>query len=118
MHVNVTFLVQGINFFITYKLLTAFFFGPIIKSIKNKKTKQEKLETNINQREKDLLTLEKEKHQNLSSFQSHAQVKYQFSHRTHYEEPIEVKTEEEPVETKKLQEQIIDLLIKKVPDVY
>jgi len=118
MHLNVTFFVQGINFFITYKLLTAFFFGPIIQSIKEKKEKKEKLEAGIKQEETYLVTLEKEKHHNLSSFQAHAQKKYPFSHRTYYEEPIEIKATEELVETKKLQEQIIDLLIKKVPDVY
>ena len=78
MKVNATFFIQITNLFVTYKILKSFFFKPVITFLENKKYKLKKIKNEISEKEKELLSLEREKDKNLLSFQIKTKKKYPF----------------------------------------
>jgi len=116
MHINATFLVQIINFLITYAALNTLLFKPVIASLQEKKKKREELENSIKQEEKKLLALEKEKTNKITIFQAKIKKLYPFTSPLHYKQPPELPPiKKEHIDTNILQKEVTNLLIKKVP---
>ena len=119
MHINVTFLIQVINFLITYKILKTFLFRPVLSSIKEKKEKREKFEQSIEKKEQELIVLEKKKIENVDIFQKHVKKTYPFVASTTCDKPqLEFTPEKETVDREKIKKDVVDWLVEKVPDGY
>ena len=116
MNINITFFIQIINFFVTYKLLNVLFFKPIIKSIEKKKQKEESVNLKINNQEQVLLNLQKEKVEHVVSFQSHVKKDYPFI--SPYERmqfiDIEIEQDVSIADTAELAKDVSDWIVKKV----
>ena len=119
MHINATFLIQIINFLLTYTVLDKLLFKPALASIKEKKVKQKTLEASIQKEEEKLLELEKDKDDKIAAFQVRVQEQYPFISPLHYKKAPELaQIEKEIIDTKVLQKQITEFLVKKVPHGY
>ena len=119
MNINATFLIQIIHFLIAYKMLNALLFRPAIASLKEKRDKRKQIETAIKQEEETLLSLEKEKTEQIVTFQAHVKKQYPFVTPLPHEEVIETaRTVPEEVDIKQVKQELVDLLVTKVPDVY
>ena len=70
MRLNLTFLVQIVNFYVTYRLLRILFFEPIKKSIDKKKQIIKDKKGLIRDREKELLEMQHKKRNRLLAFQN------------------------------------------------
>jgi len=116
MDINATFLVQIINFFVIYKVLTVFFFKPIIASLEEKKAKKESLEKSIKEKEEVLVSLEKQKKEEIKVFQEHVKTEYPFISPTETDKPVEMEVKiKKEADTKELKNKVVDLLVSKVP---
>jgi hypothetical protein len=119
MHINLTFVIQIVNFLVVYKVLNSLLFKPVLASLEAKQEKKSKLEKSIKNKEEELTLLEKEKKENIVTFQQHAKQTYPFIQPQHYEKPIEVTyTKTTEADKKKLKKEVTDWLIKKVPHAY
>lgn len=141
MHINVTFLIQIANFLITYKILSVFLFKPIIASLEEKKVKKENLFNTIQEKEDQILALEKEKTEKITSFQTYATKKYAFCAPKFYEKNIDIepkqkispsmdgksaikslvgneKSASSTKEKAEIEKKLTNLIVTKVPDAY
>lgn len=115
-NINITFFIQVINFFVTYKLLNIFLFKPVIASIQKKKQNDELISAKIKQQEQVLLDLQKEKVGHVVSFQSHVKKDYPFI--SPYERMpfkyIEINQDVSNLDIAELTKDVSDWIIKKV----
>jgi hypothetical protein len=119
MHINATFLIQIINFIITYYVLNTFLFKPIIKSLKRKQEKETALKTSIEKEEENILTLEKKKHEKVLSFQRKMKKEFPYIAPVTPDKPIDIEVDiTKATPDKALQKEVTNLLVKRVPDAY
>lgn len=119
MHINATFLVQIINFVVTYHILNCFLFKPVIASLKEKREKRDGLEHAIQTEEEKLLALEKEKTEKIVAFQTHVKESYPFISLAAIEKPSEItRVIPEKIDTDQLKKEVTQLLVEKVPHAY
>ncbi len=117
MYVNITLLIQIINFSITYHLLNKLIFSPIIISLKKKKTVEDNFINSLKKEEHLLLSKEKRLHQDLIDFQRKIQKKYVPLTKKSIEVQFDITYERDEKEVKNLTKKIKDLLVKEVPRV-
>ena len=119
MHINATFLIQIINFIITYYVLNRFLFRPIIASLKRKHDNKTALTTSIEKEETNIIALEKEKYEAVISFQRNMKKKFPYISPIIEDKPVEVVSDVEvKIDTKALQKEVANFLIEKVPHAY
>ncbi|MBU1007956.1 hypothetical protein KKA53_02665 [Candidatus Dependentiae bacterium] len=119
MHINATFLVQIINFLITYHVLNIFLLKPVITSLKEKKLKRKKLEQKIKIEEEALRSLEKEKSDSIVIFQEHVKETYPFVSLAISEKLPESKhVFIEKIDANQLKQAVTQALVKRVPNAY
>jgi F0F1-type ATP synthase membrane subunit b/b' len=125
MHINATFLIQIINFVVTYYILNRFLFKPIIASIKRKHEKEIGLKKSIKKEENKIVTLEKEKHEVVLSFQRNMKKKFPYISPIIQDKPVDVEAEkafalltQEKIDKKTLQKEVTKFLIERVPHEY
>jgi len=117
MHINATFLVQIINFLISYYVLNRFLFKPVIASIRKKQETETALKASIEKEENDIIALKKEKYESIISFQRKMRKKFPYISKTIQDKPIDVAPEIARPKNPKLQKEVTDFLVKRVPDV-
>ena len=116
MHINITFIIQIINFFITYKVLNIFLFKPVIASLEVKQAKREKLEGSITKEETALAKLERTKAENVVAFQDHVKDEYPYVSLVQEDSYLDIaKIKTEHIDTKELESQVTKWLVEKVP---
>ena len=117
MQINVTLVIQIINFFITYKVLNAFLFRPAIDALETKQKKKDALQNQIDTQEEELITIEKEKVEAIVTFQNHVKKCYPFIQTYTVEKQLEFDITPQPkmIDKEKLEKQITDWLVEKVP---
>lgn len=116
MKINITFIIQIINFFITYKVLNIFLFKPVIASLEAKRAKQKALEKSITKEEEVLLSLEKTKAADVVAFQGKVKEEYPFISLVQEDSFLDItKIKTETIDTKNLESEVTQWLIEKVP---
>lgn len=118
MQINATFIVQLINFFITYHVLNFLVFKPIIASLHHKEKEEKKINDSIAHEEEILLSLEKEKSQAMRTFQTQTKEKYPYVSLVEKEKEEEFKIPKTEIDQTALEKQVTDFLIEKVPHEY
>lgn len=120
MNINVTFIIQIINFIIVYMVLHRFLFGPVLTSISQKKEKKAVFEKDIKAKEDELIKLEQKKRKAIVSFQAHATKAYPFVASPKCDTPLDVESKImfEDVDTKKMKKELKSWLLSKVPHGY
>ncbi len=115
MRINLTLLVQVINFSITYWFLNRFMFRPVIEFLNQKKTKEEKTKKRLEKKEQDLLCMEKKKHQDLGDFKVKMKKEYGIVPPKTAQVPSELHIEINKKEIEKLTDIAKKILVKRVP---
>lgn len=77
MQINATFLIQIINFWISYAMLHKLLFKPFVQLIEKKHAAQAKMLGLIKSKEHVLVVLQDDKKQNLEDFRAHLKATYQ-----------------------------------------
>jgi len=118
MQINVTFIIQIINFWISYFILHKILFKPVVQLIQNKETAKDLLVEGIKAKETALLHLQDEKKQNLEDFRCYLKTKYTFE-KPHFEEiPALIMLETKREDISKIITQECDLIVQKAHDAY
>lgn len=78
MQINVTFIIQIINFWISYAMLHKFLFKPFVQLINNKEAARETLIKGLRAKEQRLLQLQEDKKKNLETFRTYVKTQYPF----------------------------------------
>ena len=76
MYINLTFIIQTANFFITYWFLGKYLFTPFIAILKEKEDREARLHAHIEGDEKLLIVLKQTKDDQLVSFQQKVMAQY------------------------------------------
>jgi hypothetical protein len=118
MAVNVTFIIQIANFWVSYFMLHKLIFSPVMRVLKNKETAQKLLRESLKDREHVLLRVQEEKKQIISDFKEHVRVRYA---------PISTQIKEIPLikiesqkcdEIEAVTEKMCNILVTKANDAY
>jgi len=117
MRVNLTLFIQIINFSITYWFLNRFMFKPVIKFLKQKKSKEEKTRKELDKKEQDLLMTEKKKHQELDDFKVRMKKEYSVAPPKVTQIPSELYCKINKKEIEKLIDVAKKMLVKRIPHV-
>jgi hypothetical protein len=78
MQINATFLIQIINFWVTYTILHRLLLRPLVHLINKKDAAKATMIEGIKQKEHVLARLQEDKHKNLEIFRNHVKTKYIF----------------------------------------
>lgn len=78
MQINVTFVIQIINFWISYTVLHKLLFKPFVGLIHNKEAARDTLTNGLKAKEQRLLQLQEDKKKNLETFRSYIKAQYPF----------------------------------------
>jgi hypothetical protein len=76
MAVNITFIIQIANFWVSYFMLNKLIFSPVMRSLQSKETAQKLLQESLKDREHDLVSLQEEKQKSVNDFKEHLRVRY------------------------------------------
>ena len=118
MNINSTFLIQSINFLITYKFLKKFLFKPIIESLNKKEEDQKILNSEIESIKDYVFHLEKEKSKNLDIFRYSSKKNYPFEKEKHQSKLLEVSIPKTTsIDVDKTKKEIKKILLEKAVDV-
>jgi hypothetical protein len=118
MAVNVTFIIQIVNFWVSYFMLHKLILSPVMRVLKNKETAQKLLRESLKDREHVLLRLQEEKQQSVSDFKEHIRVRYVPVSTQIKEIPL-VKIESQKCdEIEAVTEAMCDILVTKANDAY
>jgi F0F1-type ATP synthase membrane subunit b/b' len=118
MQINVTFIIQIINFWITYLVLHKILFKPVVQLLQNKETAKESLVEGIKTKEAGLLHLQEEKKKNLEDFRQYLKTKYAFQPQRQEEIPVLTIQETKREAIAKMVTQECDLIVQKAPHAY
>lgn len=97
---NLTLIVQAINFWITYFVLHRYIFAPVIKRIRQRKNDEKKLRSEIILKQKDVSNFLEEKVMQLAQFQKDAKLDYPF----YYTHPKKIDLPEQPKDLPEIDE--------------
>ena len=117
MNINCTVFIQIMNFFITYKALSAYLFIPALKAIKSRKNKENKLNAEIKHEESLIVEKNLAINKQLSDFQDHIKKDYSLPKEETSIPSFEIGYKRDKEEMKKLSSKVETLLIEKVPHV-
>ena len=118
MHVNLTFLIQIINFWISYVFLHRFFLKPIVILINKKNQAKEFLINGLKQKELALVQLQEEKSKNVTTFRQYLKTTYVLTPPHLQVIPTIVMAKKNQAEITQLTEKIKGILIQRVPHVF
>lgn len=79
MQINVTFIIQIVNFWISYAMLHKLLFKPFVGIINNKQAARQILIKGLKHKELALITLQDDKKKNLEDFRTHIKQQYDFT---------------------------------------
>jgi len=105
MQINITFLVQIINFGITYFFLNKILFRSVVYFLQKREMLKKRLINKIVQKEHELDALYSQKASDMLQFQAHVAKKYRFAKFIPQDTPLQVKYQSD--------QQALDLLVKK-----
>ncbi|MFH1461330.1 MAG: ATP synthase F0 subunit B [bacterium] len=117
MQFNITFFLQIFNFAVTYWFLNKFMFRPVISFIKRRQQEENKIKKNIENKEKDLLKLEREKKEELTEFKVKMEQKYFVPNLLEPDISIEVSSHVDKQNVEKMVEVAQKILVERVPNV-
>jgi len=117
MRLNLTFVIQIINFIISYWFLNKFMFKPVLAFLKKREDKEQKIEKDIEKKKSSLLDLEHEKQEELIVFKNKMKTKYKIVLFSQPEIEAQVPCKVDEQTAKKLIDIAKDMLVKKVPHV-
>lgn len=117
MQFNITFFLQIFNFTITYWFLNKFMFRPVISFIKNRNAKDLKIKNDIENKEQNLLNLEKEKLKDLQDFKMDMNEKYQVNEPNKVNIPSKILGEVDKSEVEHITKIVKKILVERVPHV-
>jgi hypothetical protein len=115
MQINATFIVQIINFALTYVVLSRFLLQPFLILIQKKKAAQQALQAILENKGHEEAMLIRSKNDALASFKEHIKKTYQKPATHSIEFPVFVETTVDESHIKHLVKQAADLVVKKVP---
>lgn len=118
MQINVTFIIQIINFWISYALLHKFLFKPFVRLINSKEAARETLIKGLKAKEQRLLQLQEDKKKNLEVFRTHIKAEYPFQTLPLEKMPSEFMFTKNQTELEALIDAEKNLLIQKAPHAY
>ena len=117
MQLNATFIVQIVNFALSYVVLSKFLLRPFVQRIHQKQAARQALVNALKDKEAQLQQLGKDKQEHLKAFQSYVHTTYQPPMITLTQLPV---FEEKPLDEHYVQDMIKKtsaLVVKKVPHV-
>jgi hypothetical protein len=117
MRINITLILQIINFGVTYWFLNKFMFRPVVNFLQKRAEKEKNQVDRINRKERHLLELEEKKHEELVFFRFRMQERYSFAPVKTPELPTKLFYRVDRDEAGKLTEKIKKMLVKRVPHV-
>ena len=118
MVINITFIIQIANFWVSYFMLDRLIFRPVVRMTNTKEAAQKLLVESLKDREHTLLKLQEEKQQNESTFKTYLKTRYVTPH-THLEEipPVTVAAKDHEA-IMAMTTELRDLLVTKAADAY
>ena len=117
MRLNLTFVLQLINFAISYWFLNKFMFKPVLAFLKKRDEKERRLQKDIEKKENNLLDLEHIKQEELVEFKEKVKTKYRIIPFIQPEVATQIPCKVDKKTAKKLIDIAKDILVQKVPHV-
>jgi hypothetical protein len=96
MDINITFLIQIINFGITYFFLNKILFRPVVYFLQKREILKQRVISKIAEKERDLDTVYSKKAADMLHFQSYLAKKYRFTKGPLLEIPLRVTYQKDP----------------------
>lgn len=118
MQINATFLVQIVNFWISYAMLHKFFFKPFVRFIEKKSTAKRTLLENLKAKELSLAQLQEDKKRHLEDFRAHLKAQYQPPIPTLEKIPTPPTFIKDSAEIAAITKTATEILIEKAPHAY
>lgn len=114
MQINVTFLIQVINFYITYRLLDVILLKPLVSLLQKRDAVKDRLVKEIEEKEQELHSVEYQKEVDLQEFQIRLQQKYVLPQHVPQEVPLCINYQQNEEAIGLLVKQGSELLLKEV----
>jgi hypothetical protein len=118
MQINVTFIIQIINFWITYAILHKLLLKPVVRLVNNKEAGKAMLLNGLKEKEAALVRLQEDKKKNIDIFRNHLKTHYVFKQAQVLEIPASSVFNKKAEEIEALIATTKALLVEKVPHAY
>jgi F0F1-type ATP synthase membrane subunit b/b' len=118
MQINATFLIQIVNFWISYAMLHKLLFKPFVQLIEKKQAAQTKMLNVIKSKEQTIVHLQDDKKKNLEEFRVHLKETYHFTQPQLQDVPATCAIEKEQEGIDSITAQMKQLLIQKAPHAF